>query len=150
MEPLEIRDAVLDDMEALQQIFRRASWSNESDRPLLRIHPEFLELSDIAVREGRTRVAVIADAIVGLATLRMSDFAAELEDLFVDPDWMRHGVATALVCDAKVCSRRDGVGRIEVDANDHALAFYEAAGFRSVGRVALAHGTPTRMCVTID
>ncbi len=150
MGQLAIRDADLGDLRALQEIFRRASLSNESDRPLLTEHPEFLELSDTAIREGRTRVAVMAETAVGFATLAISGSAAELEDLFVDPAWMRHGVATALVADAKVLVRANGAARIEVDANDHALRFYESAGFLSLGRIALPHGFATRMAVEVD
>ena len=150
MGQLAIRDAVLGDLSALQKIFRRASLSNESDRPLLAQHPEFLELSDTAIREGRTRIAVMASAPAGFATLAISASTAELEDLFVEPDWMRHGVATALVAGAKVQARTKGASRIEVDANDHALRFYESAGFVSLGRIALPHGFATRMALEVD
>ncbi len=137
-------------MVALQDIFRRASWSNEDDRPVLTEHPEFLELSDAGVLEGRTRVALIADVAVGFATLAIDGSVAELEDLFVDPDWMRHGVATALVADATIQARTNGAARIEVDANDHALRFYESTGFVSSARIALPHGVATRMAITVD
>jgi hypothetical protein len=50
-----IRDAVTDDMTALSGVYRRSSLSNEGDRPNLLAHPETLEFSDLAVREGRTR-----------------------------------------------------------------------------------------------
>ncbi len=148
MDQLAIRDADLGDLKALKEIFRRASLSNESDRPLLTEHPEFLELSDTAIREGRTRAAVMAEMAVGFATLAISGSIAELEDLFVDPDWMRRGVATALVADATVQARTSGATRIEVDANDHALRFYESAAFVSLGRRALPHGIATRMAIS--
>ena len=57
----------------------------------------------------------------------------ELDDLFVDPDWMRRGIATALVLDALANAREQEVARIEVTANGHALAFYESVGFVSDG-----------------
>jgi len=150
MGQLAIRDAVLGDLNALREIFRRASLSNEGDRRLLAEHPEFLELSDAGVREGRTRIAVMANAPAGFATLAIRASAAELEDLFVDPDWMRHGVATALVADAMVQARAGGANRIEVDANDHALRFYESAGFVDLGRIALRHGVATRMASQVE
>ena len=50
-------------------------------------------------RDG-SRVAVGEDdAVVGFATYLISDGVAELEDLFVDPPWMRRGIGEALVMD---------------------------------------------------
>ena len=91
-----IRDAATTDLGDLQGVFRSASLSNENDRGLLREHPEWLVLSDQGVREGRTRVAVDEyGTVTGFATHLISDGAAELEDLFVDPPRMRQGIATA-------------------------------------------------------
>ena len=47
--------------------------------------------------------------IVGFATMLLVDGVYELEDLFTDLEWMRRGVATALVDDAVECARRSGV-----------------------------------------
>ena len=74
--------------------------------------------------------------IVGFATL----VGSELEDLFVDPDWMRQGIATALVQDAAAT-----VPRIEVTANAHALAFYESVGFVRDGVAETTGGRAHRM-----
>jgi hypothetical protein len=52
-----MRDAGPGDMTALREVYRRASLSNNGDRPNLLAHPEYLELSDQGVRDGRTRVA---------------------------------------------------------------------------------------------
>ena len=86
--------------------------------------------------EGRTRVAVVEGRIVGFATL----VGNELEDLFTDPDWMRRGIATALVRDAA-----STVDRIDVTANMHARAFYEAAGFVHDGHTQTPGGPGHRM-----
>jgi GNAT superfamily N-acetyltransferase len=128
--PFVIRDALITDMEDLQGVFRRASLSNENDRELLREHPEWLDLSAEGVLEGRMRVAVGDEGTVtGFATYFISDGIAELEDLFVDPAWMRQGTALALVLD--ISARLDNLHfeRLEVTANPHAMAFYEHLGF---------------------
>jgi len=121
-----IRDAVPGDMTALRAVFRRSSLSNDGDRPNLLAHPEVLELPDRAVREGRTRAAVADGDVVGFASWLGAGDAVEIEDLFVDPEWMRQGIGRALVLDliAIACGR--GIRRVEVTANQHALAFYEA------------------------
>ena len=67
--PFVIRDASITELEDLPGVFRRAAVSNENDRALLREHPEWLELPDAGIRDGRTRVAAEDDdAIAGFAT----------------------------------------------------------------------------------
>ncbi len=53
-----LRQAVPTDMEDLRDVFRRSSLSNEGDRASLLDHPDALVLSDAAVNDGRTRVAI--------------------------------------------------------------------------------------------
>ncbi len=94
-----IRDAVPGDMTALRDVFGRSSLSNDGDRMNLLAHPEALELCDRAVMEGRTRAAVADGAIAGFATWLGAGEAIEIEDLFVDPEWMGQGIGRALVQD---------------------------------------------------
>jgi GNAT superfamily N-acetyltransferase len=110
--------------------------SNEGDRAWIDAHPDEWGLDESNVIEGRTRVAVVDGRIVGFATL----VGNELEDLFTDPDWMRRGIARALVRDAAAT-----VPRIEVTANSHALSFYEAVGFVHDGIAETSGGPAHRM-----
>ena len=126
MSSVEIRDAVIDDLPELRAVFRRASWANEGDRSLLELHPEFLVLSGVAVGEGRSRVASVDGRAVGFSSILADGDSVELEDLFVDPDWMRRGVGRALVTDVVDLARTAGLLRVVVDANEHALVFYAA------------------------
>jgi ribosomal protein S18 acetylase RimI-like enzyme len=109
-------------------------------------HPEYLVLPGEAVFEGRTRVAEDPKrGIVGFATIERRSSAAELVDLFVDPDFMRQGIARALVVDVQATLASDGVGALEVTANPHALAFYTAMGFEVVDTAATPLGSGLRM-----
>ena len=140
-----VRPARPDDVPALQAIFRRASWSNVDDRPLLTEHPELLEWSGAPVESGRTSVAVVDGHVVGFVTTVARDDVLEVEDLFVDPEWMRRGAATALVEHARAAALRERRLALEVDANGSALAFYASAGFVVEGEVPLEYGTGVRM-----
>ena len=75
-----IRAATVADLTALKAVYRRASLSNEGDRPLYAVHPELLEWPGDGAREGRTRVAVADGNVVGFATLSFARGGAELED----------------------------------------------------------------------
>ena len=144
-----LRHAVSADAEELREVYRRSSLSNEGDRAALLSHPEALEFSDLAVQEHRVRVAVVDDRIVGFVTLLATGPTGELEDLFVDPDWMLHGVGRALVLDAVETARDQGLTRVEVTANPHALGFYEQVGFVANGMTQTRFGPGHRMSIAV-
>ncbi len=146
MTVIQIRTAVAADIAALQEVFRRSSLANDGDRANLLANPEALDPNLAApVREERTRAAIIDDDIVGFATVLCTGDAFELEDLFVDPRWMRRGIGLALVRDAAATARAQGVSRIGVTANPHAMAFYEHAGFVADGTAETRFGPALRM-----
>jgi GNAT superfamily N-acetyltransferase len=142
---LSIRDADLDDMTVLRDVYRRSSLSNDGDRIGLLAHPEFLELSDQGVADGRMSVAAADGRVIGFATWLGTGEVTEIEDLFVDPDWMRRGVGRALVADLLAMAERRGVRRVEVTGNPHARAFYERVGFTCDHEVDTPLGPGLRM-----
>jgi GNAT superfamily N-acetyltransferase len=152
-----VRTATAADLPELRRVYRDASLSNSGDRAALLAQPEFLVFAGDGIAAGRTRVACTADGrLVGFAstiasTAGEADRELELEDLFVDPPWMRRGVATLLVRDAVARAQRAGFGRITVTGNPHALAFYLAVGFVEVGRqdTALGEAAP-RLHLALD
>ena len=151
MTTVTVRDARPDDGPGLRAIFRRASLANTGDRDALLAHPEALEWHGPPGPPARCRVAVDGqDDAVGFATTRPDGRALELVDLFVEPDLMRTGVATALVADAAANARELGASRIDVDGNPHALAFYRAAGFVEVGTVITEFGTGHRLTLVLS
>ena len=145
-----VRPARPEDVPRLREIFRRAAWSNVEDRPLFAEHPEFLEWSGDAARSGRTRVGAVDGEVAGFVSTVTSGDVVEIEDLFVDPTWMRAGVATALIGDAVATARRAGCSQLAVDGNEHALAFYRSVGFVVEREVALEHGTAIRMHLDVQ
>lgn len=142
-----IRRAEQADLDAIREIFRAASLSNDGDRAALLAHPEVLEFPADAVVDGRIRVAVDDDGIVvGFAGITPRADAWELEDLFVNPAHMRRGVATALV--SHLIAEAD-VPWIEVTANPHAMAFYRSVGFVDDGIAETRFGLTPRMRLSV-
>src|SRR5437588_8340082 len=92
-----IRLGVPDDLPAASDVYRSASLSNAGDRDILLAHPEYLVLGPEGLAEGRTYVAVEDGRVVGFASSAQAGGVVELEDLFVDPDWRRRGIAAALL-----------------------------------------------------
>ncbi|MGH9121506.1 MAG: GNAT family N-acetyltransferase, partial [Acidimicrobiales bacterium] len=147
---LEIRDADRSDVPAAAEVFRRGSLSNVNDRAALLAHPEALAFTEASLRAGRVRVACVEAKVVGFATSIRGPVALELEDLFVDPDWMRRGVGRALIADVAMFAAEIGVGVVEVDANPHAMAFYENVGFVTDAEVKTTFGVGFRMHLRVD
>src|SRR5277367_6858981 len=104
------------DLAAASRFYRRASLSNAGDRDNLLAHPEYLILGSEGLAGGRTHVAEEDGMVVGFATWAQTAGTIELEDLFVDPGYMRRGIATALVSWIAEILRARGAGRLEVTA----------------------------------
>lgn len=141
----EIRVARPSDGDVLRDLYRRSSLSNAGDRKALLANPDALLFDVTSLHEQRTRVAIVSERIVGFATTLTVADHLELDDLFVDPDWMRQGVARALVIDAAATARSCGQARVEVTANSHALDFYKAVGFVIDGVTDTQFGSGLRM-----
>ena len=137
------------DLPAAADVYRRASLSNAGDRDNLLAHPEYLILGPEGLAEGRMYVAEEDGSVVGFATWAEAGSAIELEDLFVDPDWRRRGIASALVSRIVDVLRARGVQCLEVTANPHAQGFYSAAGFIDCGVADTAFGTAPRKRLAI-
>jgi GNAT superfamily N-acetyltransferase len=142
-----VRPARVDDVDTITRIYREASLSNERDVDELLAHPEYLVWS-----AGQLDVADVvvacepSGAVVGFAaTMPAAGSTAELEDLFVDPLWMRRGVARELIASIVREARQRRVRAITVTANPDALAFYEHAGFTDEGETGTQFGPGRRM-----
>ncbi len=138
------------DLAAVSSVYRRASLSNAGDRDNLLAHPEYLILAPEALADGRTHVAEQHGSVVGFATWAETAGTIELEDLFVDPGYLRRGIATALVSYIAEVLRARGEEWLEVTANPHALGFYRAVGFIDCGVAETKFGTAPRMALAIS
>ena len=148
---VEVRVARAGDTPAMEGVFRRASLSNDGDRAALIAHPEALQLSEELAGSGRAWVATLAGGtVVGFASTQPTRTALELDDLFVEPAWMRRGVARALIQAIASQAAAEGATRVEVTANEHALGFYRAAGFVVDGSADTEFGAGLRMHLDVS
>jgi GNAT superfamily N-acetyltransferase len=145
-----IRLATSADLAAATSVNRRAWLSNAGDRDNLLAHPDYLILGPQALAEGRTHVAEEDGSLVGFATWVETAGDNELEDLFVDPGYLRRGIAAALVNRIAEVLRARGAERLEVTANPHELGFYRAAGFTDCGIAETDFSTAPRTVLAIS
>jgi ribosomal protein S18 acetylase RimI-like enzyme len=138
------------DLAGATNVYRRAALSNADDQLSLLANPDLLILRPDGLAEQRTYVAEDDGAIVGFASWAEANGTAELEDLFVDPGYMRRGIATALVSRIADALRARGVEHLEVTANPHALGFYRAVGFIDCGTAETQFGPASRMELPIS
>jgi ribosomal protein S18 acetylase RimI-like enzyme len=145
-----IRTALPADLGELRRVYRSASLSNAGDAPHLLAHPEHLVFTGDGIADGLTRLAEsgfgVVGKVLGFSTVVPGlDGGLELDDLFVDPEFQRQGVARALIADAVESARAAGYLRLSVIANPHASAFYVAVGFVAGDLVTTQLGAGTRM-----
>jgi len=149
-EPVFIRDALPDEASALESLQRRASdvWAEYRDQ--LAAHRDAITPPHQAIAEGRVRVAVDASGHrLGFSVvLPVENGRCELDDLFVEPDWMRQGVGRMLVDDVRTRAGAAGASFVDVTANPNALGFYARLGFEVTGQASTRFGSAPRM--TLD
>jgi GNAT superfamily N-acetyltransferase len=141
---LEIRVATSHDAHAIADLHRRSSLVRDDTRDALLAHPELFVPPYEAIAEGRVLVAD-GGRILAFVTIAIRRECLEIEDLFVAPEVMRHGLGRALVEHVVDEARTQGAGRAEALANVHAEAFYETCGFRAAAAGATRFGPALRM-----
>src|SRR6185437_7009775 len=93
-----IRDAAVEEAEALEALQRRSSDVWEAYREQLAAHPDAIELPQSFIDRGWVRVAVAGDGKpIGFSVvIPTDDQVHELDGLFVEPGHMHSGVGRAL------------------------------------------------------
>lgn len=128
-----IRRARPDDAEALNALaFRsKAHWGYEAAflervRESMRLRPEEVTGSEVWVLESPTGVAVGFHAVT-------PGNPAELEHLWVEPSAIGSGAGRSLLDHAIEIARAAGADSLDVDADPHAVGFYEHMGAVRIG-----------------
>ena len=89
-----------------------------------------VERGDLEVLVARSEGRVIGVAVLAFRlSISASGLFAGIEDLYVRPEARRQGVGRALTEAVGERCRARGASYVEVQTDDEAAAFYEAAGF---------------------
>ncbi|HEX6032855.1 MAG TPA: GNAT family N-acetyltransferase [Anaerolineales bacterium] len=140
---ISIRRAVPNEADALTRIALGAKrhWGYperwiELWKPQLTFSPDYFE-------ENESWVAELDDIPIAFYTLLEKDGNAFLENLWVAPAFIGKGVGKALFFHALELSRQRGYQRLQLDADPHAVGFYEKMGMQKIGeRASEMEGQP--------
>jgi N-acetylglutamate synthase-like GNAT family acetyltransferase len=141
MHQITIRPAEPTDDKALEAVQWRASLNNPGDREALLANPEAIELPLQQVESDGVFIAEKSGSIMGFAAIPpRSDGDYELDALFVEPETWRQGVGRALVEHCCLAAKGSGARAVHVVGIPHAEGFYEACGFKQIGRKQMRFG----------
>jgi GNAT superfamily N-acetyltransferase len=133
-ERVEIRPAMVEEADQLRDLAHRskAYWPYRAE--FLEAVRPLLQLSSADMRDATVRVLEIDGRRVGWHRVTLHADHAELEDLWLEPEWIGRGFGRLLFEDAVSVARQAGAGRLEWDAEPFAEGFYRAMGGEEVGR----------------
>lgn len=137
---MRIRQARIEERDALEDLQRRASLANEEHREALLAHPDAIELPAGQIARGEVFVAEEDNRVAGFVAL----LGGEIDGLFVEPELWGRGIGRALVEAAVHEARRQGLS-VTVIANPAARGFYEKCGFAVEGETQTRFGPAISM-----
>jgi GNAT superfamily N-acetyltransferase len=125
-----LRPAELRDVERLRQITiaAKAHWGHDLDWVERWVADG--DFPGRAVQRDQAFLVEVDGVVAGWSAVEQRGEVAWLEDLWVDPPYMRRGVGTALFQDAVARAAAAGASRLEWEADLDAVGFYERMGAR--------------------
>jgi GNAT superfamily N-acetyltransferase len=124
----EIRDATVDDCEALSAVAFASKSHWGYDDAFMEACRDELTIRPVHLERAQLRVAV-APKILGFYGIK----GDELEWMFVAPSATGRGIGRALFTDALDIARASGVETLRIDSDPNAAGFYERMGARRIG-----------------
>jgi GNAT superfamily N-acetyltransferase len=94
--------------------------------PQLTFTPDYFETNE-------SWVAVEQDAPIAFYTVQEREGSAWIENMWVDPAWIGHGIGKGLFQHAVSCSKAQGHQTLQLEAEPNAVGFYEKMGMTRVG-----------------
>jgi GNAT superfamily N-acetyltransferase len=127
-----IRAARRSEWELLREIAFRAKSHWGYDAEVVRKWASRMDLSDSLSDKREVYVAEIGGPLAGWASLMSKGDVGWLDDLWIEPEWIGKGVGTKMFRHAVSRGHELAAARIELEAERHAIGFYEKMGARYV------------------
>jgi GNAT superfamily N-acetyltransferase len=127
-----IRSAAAHEGERLRDIAvaAKASWGYDLER--VRVWAAMGDFSAQGLTQKDVFVAMARDSLTGWAATIPRRTVLWLDDLWIDPQWMGHGIGSQLFQHAVALGRKTGARCMEWEAEPNAVGFYEKMGGRYV------------------
>ena len=107
---------------------------------------EALSPKPASIAEQPTVVAELNGTPAGFYQLQITTTRAELEHLWVHPQYMGQGLGSALLAHALQQLGTMGIDALHIDADPHAERFYRRRGAQRIGEIAAPiEGQPDRV-----
>ncbi len=140
------RLAVPYERQTLEDLKRRSSLTQEAHRAFLLAHPEAIDLKEDYITAQAAWVAMRGRNIAGFTVfLDKNAGLYEIEDLFVEPEFMSVGIGRFLVTEALKIAVTTGAVSVEVVASAESRGFYLRCCFEELETAPVEFGTAIRM-----
>jgi GNAT superfamily N-acetyltransferase len=129
-----IRRAKPEEADALRELAHRSKAYWPYDAEFLKAVAPMLLLEPRHVAHQHVHVLELDGVVVGWHRVTFHGERAELEDLWLEPDWIGSGHGRTLFEHAVQVALDGGATRLEWDAEPYAEGFYRAMGGNEIGR----------------
>jgi GNAT superfamily N-acetyltransferase len=128
-----LRQARPDEASALSELALRAKAHWDYTPEFIEACREELTVHRAEIVAGRVTVAEEHGSVVGFSTVGGDPPVAEVDMLFVEPEWIGSGVGSVLFDALRANAVATGFTRLRIESDPNATGFYERTGAVVVG-----------------
>ena len=130
-----IRDAYETDSRELGEIALAAKKTWDYPDSWYELWDETLGITENFITTNKVVVATINEKPAGFAAVRVNSRVADLEHMWVLPEYMNKGLGTALFREIVDFCRAIDVRKLRIESDPNATGFYKKMGGRQIGYV---------------
>lgn len=132
---IQIRRARADEADVLTEIAHAAKRHWQYPENWIELWKEDLTITEDFLANNEVYVALIGDKLAGCCALVVNGSVAELEHMWVKPDYMGSGVGRSLFLKIRDRAAELNLPILELSADPNAEPFYERMGATRIGEV---------------
>ena len=128
-----VRKAKMDEAATLSAICVRskAHWGYDED--FMRLSHEALTVDPQRIASGHVLAAELDGVLVGIAAIGPDDNGFEIDQFFIDPEAMGHGVGKQLFFALLALAGEHAIAKLSILSDPNAVEFYRRMGARQIG-----------------